>query len=91
MKRESMICINCIKFDPAFMIPSGFVKPACRLNPQAAWFDECGHVDVDPKTHWCSQGEWWEWSERVSSWEAYKWGEWMWETPNPNIKIGGTE
>ena len=41
----------------------------CRLQPQP--------VDIPhPDGHWCSQGQWQEWSERFQEMEPYYWGEW---------------
>jgi hypothetical protein len=41
----------------------------CRLNPVP--------VDIiNPVGHWCSQGQWNEWSERYREMEPFYWGEW---------------
>lgn len=41
----------------------------CRLDPQIYYIES-------PEVHWCSQGQWIEWSERLRTREPYFWGEW---------------
>jgi hypothetical protein len=99
MKREDMTCINCIKFDPE--TPSrreiGVMgrgpqtevpEPACRLDPNPYRFIDSPY---SPRTHWCSQGEWREWSERFGESLPILWGEWEAEPSDNNTKTGGTE
>ena len=41
----------------------------CRLNPDPVQI-------AGPQMHWCSQGQWRQWSERYQEMEPYYWGEW---------------
>ena len=53
MKKSEMVCVNCVKF---YSEVDSFQPTAqCRLNPQPGWFTT---RELDPRTHWCSQGQW---------------------------------
>jgi len=82
MKREDMVCENCIKFDSngpsSELLGSLAVGPECRLNPQPYLFKDSPY---DPKSHWCAQGEWTLWNDRFECSMAYLWGEWTDQKP----------
>lgn len=63
MKKSEMVCIGCIRYGDG----------ACRLGPQPLYFSESAY---DPKTHWCAQGEWQDWSDKYQERIRYYWGEW---------------
>ena len=46
-----------------------FEETECRLAPKPVKIK-------DPDKHWCSQGQWHEWSDRYQEIEPYYWGEW---------------
>ena len=58
MKKSEMTCVNCVKFHSE--VDSFRPIAQCRLNPQPTSFisRKGGLGVVDPKTHWCSQGQW---------------------------------
>lgn len=51
-----------------------FEHGQCRLDPEPRRIG-------DPMTHWCAQGEWTRWSERLQEMEPHFWGEWQMEEP----------
>ena len=83
MKREDMVCANCLNFDPETetgrMIEvighpaDSCQEPACRLHPQPYLFLDSPYT---PIRHWCAQGVWRERHDRYQEWVEYRWGEW---------------
>ena len=86
MKRADMVCAKCIK-GMLLEFCDGALVVNCHLNPAIVTITvdfrvnlvpEKGSIIVplDPRTHWCAQGEWREWNDRHKEWTKLFWGEW---------------
>lgn len=81
MKKSEMVCKKCVKFE------TGFCRAYPEPKPIKGSFDimGVGYCNIDPKTHWCGQGEWHDGAEPRYDSKGYikrhwpnvvSWGDW---------------
>jgi len=61
MRKDFMVCKNCIKFDKSI--------EACRAHPKPYY------LETTSDRHYCAEGIWKEFNKRYKEWELYYWGE----------------
>lgn len=81
MKREEMVCANCVYYAGTGQADDAeFVPIVCRYKQDKGWPNTLErqiaytntpkrYTPVDPKTFWCADGSWNEWIEEAENCE----------------------